>query len=105
MKVYIAQLKCPANHCVMAVAGEFDTYEAAHAELSFKLGHAFGTAVKEKLLNYECGICRSQNLRPEVRATRFTTMAEAMPHLKATEQAQAESAEAIRAIENGAKNN
>jgi len=28
-----------------------------------------------------------------------------MPHLKATEQAQAESAEAIRAIENGAKNN
>jgi len=105
MKVYIAQLKCPANHCVMALAGAYDTYEAAHMELSFQLGHAFGTAVREKLLNNECGICHSTNLRPEVAATRFTTMAEAKPHLEREEQAQAESAAAIRAMQDGAKNN
>jgi hypothetical protein len=29
MKVYLAQLKCPNNHCVLALAGVFESLEEA----------------------------------------------------------------------------
>jgi hypothetical protein len=29
MKVYIAQLKCPGNHCVLAAYGEYESDQAA----------------------------------------------------------------------------
>ena len=105
MKVYIVQLKCPNNHCVMGLAGEFETDESANAALSYAIGEMMGNAVKEGLVNYECGICHSHQLRPQVAATRFTTMAEAKPHLDQAEKDQMASAIAIRAMQNGAKNN
>lgn len=28
MKVYIAQIKCPNSHCILAAAGEYETGQA-----------------------------------------------------------------------------
>ena len=46
------------------------------------------TAVRELKLNPWCGICGSRELKCETGQTRFTTMAEAQPHLYRSEIAQ-----------------
>lgn len=99
MKVYIAQLKCPANHCVMALAEEYGDAEKALA-LDARLRAVFAQLVDEKLLNYECAICHSKDLNVHIAATRFRTMAEARPALKQVEEAQAETARFLRSLKN-----
>jgi hypothetical protein len=90
MKVYLAQLKCPSNHCVLALAGVFESLEDAQAALALRLGTTFGGLVRDKVLNYECGICHSTRLHVEIAPTVYASMEEALPELKAAEQAQAE---------------
>jgi hypothetical protein len=90
MKVYIAQLKCPDNHCVLALAGEYESLEDAKVELAVRLGATFGGLVRDKVLKRECGICHATHLHVEITATIFTSMEEALPELQAAEQAQAE---------------
>jgi hypothetical protein len=79
--ICIVQLLCPARHCIMALL--FDerdmTREAAIIALR---GQVEGLA-----LNPWCGICGSSVLAYEIGTTRFKTMAEATPFVRATEHA------------------
>jgi hypothetical protein len=75
-KVYLAQIKCPNNHCIAAAGGLADSLENAQ-----RIGEAVMGEFKELVgagkLNYECGLCGSRSLRIDVAPTRFTTMEEA----------------------------
>jgi hypothetical protein len=95
MKVYIAQLKCPNNHCVMALAGEYPSFEAAEI-LGREVMIMFRDLIKRGTLNNECGLCHSSQLHVEVGATKYRTMLEAMPWLREEEKKQTASARAIR---------
>ena len=76
MKVYLAQLKCKSNHCVIAVAGEYESKEEAR-ELACKLGQESASRLKSGW-DAKCDVCHAGELYVELEATRFTTLAEAM---------------------------
>lgn len=80
MKVYIAQLLCPARHCCLACAGEFEHAEDADT-LGVRLQTVYDAGVRNKELNPWCGICKSRHLNVEVKPTVFRTMAEARPFI------------------------
>jgi hypothetical protein len=91
MKVWIAQLKCPNNHCVVGMAAEITEDEAA--DLEAKLWSGFRSLVDAKKLNYECGICKSKNLHADVRPSMFDTLEEAKPALEESQRQQIATAE------------
>lgn len=95
MKVYIAQLKCPSNHCVVAKAGEFANSKLAES-LGTELRLLFDLMVARGALIYECGICKSKDLHVQIAPTRFRTMEEARPFLNRSEVEQIASAEFLR---------
>lgn len=99
MKVYLAQLKCPQNHCVCALAGEFESDEDANKLGPGVLG-MFETLIESHVLNRECGICHSTDLHVHIDRTRFQTMEEARPALKQMEEAQAATAAFLRSMKN-----
>jgi hypothetical protein len=99
-KVYIAQLKCPSNHCVFAGAGEYESDTEAQTALPLNLGLQFGALVRAKVLNNECGICHSTNLQVQVGVTRWNTLEDAAPHLRALEEAQLASAQFLKESRN-----
>jgi hypothetical protein len=99
LKVYIAQLKCPGNHCVVALVGQYASAEAAQ-KLGKLLLEGFEFMVEKRMLNRECGICHSTALRVEVAVSIFATMEEARPWLLAEEQRQIATAQAFKAGRN-----
>lgn len=83
--VYLAQLKCPANHCVLAAANEFENKEAAKT-LGVLLEQKLAELVNnKKLRSGTCAICGSHVLGLYIGRTPYHTMAEALPILKAME--------------------
>ena len=99
MKVYIAQLLCPSRHCILAAAGEYAS-EADAQVLAAAVRENFQSATEHGILDPWCGLCKSRKLAVEVRATRFTSLEEAQPHLSANQTAQLLSAEYIRRSDN-----
>lgn len=99
MKVYIAQLKCPSGHCVVAAAGEFESLDEAKV-LSYRLGLDFGKLVESGQLKHECGLCHATDLHVDLAATVYATMAEAQPALERSMVEQALSALFLRAGRN-----
>jgi hypothetical protein len=97
--VYIAQLKCPNNHCVIGVAHAFETAEEAQQLEPLVMG-TFRHGVQAGVLNNECGLCHSTTLHVEVKPTAFRTMEEARPMLREEERKQAMTAQAIKASRN-----
>jgi hypothetical protein len=89
-KVWIAQLKCPSNHCVLACYGEFESQEEA-AALAYRLGKQFADACKVGLLKHECALCKSTGLRVQLSTTIYRTMAEAKEPMAELEREQAAS--------------
>lgn len=77
MQVYLAQLKCPSNHSVVAAAGECESAEAARALLIPQVSERFQALTESKAIRKTCGICGSSDLHVEVGPTRFATMQEA----------------------------
>ena len=98
-KVYIAQLKCPSNHCVLAAAGEYESQEEAGI-LSYKLGQEFTRLTASGKLRHECAICKATDLNVQVAPTIFRTMEEAAPFLAESAIAQAESAAWLKGSRN-----
>ena len=98
-KVWIAQLKCPSNHCVLALYGEFESGDQA-LYLVHQLGMGFAEAVKRGLLNQKCDICQSTDLTPHLAATVFRTMEEAKEPLAEAERAQLETQRFLKAGRN-----
>jgi hypothetical protein len=94
-RVYIAQLKCPQKHCVLAISGEYESFDAA-AILAYRLGRMMSELVGHKMLNHECGICKATDLNVTIGRTPFRSMAEAEPHLRQCEEDQRASAEWLK---------
>lgn len=98
MNVWIAQIKCPENHTVMATAAEIPD-EECHL-LAKLLQLRFNELVEQYLLNHECGICRSRNLHVEVAKTGFDSMEEARPVLEASQRQQLAVAQYLKQSKN-----
>lgn len=84
--IYLTQLLCPQQHCLIAVAWDEDEQSAPVAEAL--LCEGFQDAVKRGNLNPFCGLCRSETLHCESRVSGWRTLEEALPHLLRAEQEQ-----------------
>ena len=93
--VHIVQLLCPERHCILAVAYESD--KPMPEDPCRYVEQQFQEAVQAGILNPWCDICRSRDLHTEDAPTRFRTLEEARPHLKALEALQARTREFFRA--------
>ena len=85
MKVYLAQLKCENNHCVLAAAEVYSDRDDAE-QLSYTLGHEAG-----RLNATDCGLCGSTTLHIDIRETPWESLKEARPHLMAAQLEQMKS--------------
>lgn len=82
-RVWLVQLLCPERHCIMGMA-----YEEGDPVLTKeKCEEGIWTLMKHAGLRQRCGICGSKQLVTEAAPTRFMSMSEAAPHLKAMEAA------------------
>ncbi len=97
-KVWIAQLKCPQNHCVCAVAAEIADDQTA--QLEAKLWAGFNHLVEVGELIYECGICKATRLHVETKRTSFATLALAVPTLEESQRQQLATATFLRQTRN-----
>lgn len=97
--VYIAQLLCPARHCVLASA-EYCWEPSAVEDLGARLEEKFAALVARGILNPHCEICRSRDLQVETMRTRFETLEEALPALRLTEALQRQAADFWKAGRN-----
>ncbi len=79
--IYLTQWLCPSRHATVGLLWD-DTHETREEVL------AKGEEAFEKFVVRRCGICQSENLRPEHRPTRFQTMEEAEPVWKASAKSQ-----------------
>lgn len=86
-RVYICQLKCLNNHCVIGAYGVYEHMDEA-VELKKQVEEAFEAACSSGFLNRECGLCHSTQLYTQVDRTSFKTAEEAKPFIDAVEQAQ-----------------
>jgi hypothetical protein len=77
--IRIAQLLCPQRHCILALA--FDDRAYSDKWAANELVARFFANVEQRILNRQCGLCGSTQLRAEVGVTRFANMAKAAPFL------------------------
>ena len=98
-RVYLAQLKCPSNHCVLACAGECSTAAEVEA-LEVNLREAFALMTETEVIDAWCGLCKSRDLHVHNAATPYATMAEAETTLRGLEREQRATAEYFRAGRN-----
>lgn len=87
MKVYLSQIKCPQGHCIVALAGEFETATEAEA-LRVQVVAQFDDWVAKGVLNRKCGLCGSADLHPDLNATVWTSMKQAADPLRQSERNQ-----------------
>jgi hypothetical protein len=89
-RVWIAQCLCPQRHCIMALAGESDSKEAA-TNIAWALREQIDEVLRTGLMNPWCGLCKApeEDWRYEVGRTPFSTMEEAAPVLRKNEAEQA----------------
>lgn len=99
MRVYIAQLKCPANHCVVAAVDAYETRADAE-ELGRLVMERFKQEVDRGALNYECGLCKSTNLHVDLQPTIFKSREEARLVLRRAEAAQLATAQMLKESRN-----
>jgi hypothetical protein len=86
--VWIARLKCPNNHAILAAAAEAldgETPEDLVASLASKLADL----TEKKILNPWCGLCGSKDLRIHLDRTGYHTMEEALEPLTELQTQQA----------------
>lgn len=98
-QVWVALLKCPENHSILAGAGVYESETEARG-LERMVLQEFDRLVREGKLNRECGICKGTRLDIHLVQTRFKTGLEAEPFLRQTEGVQRASAEWLRRSEN-----
>lgn len=95
MTIYLAQLKCPKGHCVIAGVGEHETPDAAEA-LRPQVTEMFEDLVERGTLKSECGLCHSTDLHIDILATGFNSISEAAPFLLEAQRRQLEAARFMR---------
>lgn len=100
-KVFLAQLKCPNDHCVCAVALEMDDDDQnGQMALGVVLGESFQHMVDSGAMDPYCGLCKSADLRIEVQPTKYRTMAEAKGPLQEAQAQQLATREFFRRSRN-----
>jgi hypothetical protein len=100
-RVFIVQCLCPARHCIMATALEAESAEQC-TDAGKLLLETLDGAIARKLLNGWCELCRAprEKWHLETGRTPWGTMAEAKPHLEASQREQLESARQLKAGKN-----
>lgn len=85
--VWLAQCVCPNGHCIRAYANEAETLSEAKAEVVDPLHQNVTDQLRDDFIKPTCAVCgaHANTWRFNVSRTRFSTMAEAMPHLRAAE--------------------
>lgn len=84
--IHIIQCLCPQRHNILAVA--YDDAKTKGDDALHQLQGVIKKALDAGVLNPWCGICQSRDWSYEDGITRFTTMEEAMPHLKQCQEDQ-----------------
>lgn len=87
-RVWIAQCLCPSRHAILAACAEVeDKNPDAIEELRRELAENIDQMLHAEMLNPWCGICHApeSTWTYEVRQTRWATIAEAEPNLRALE--------------------
>jgi hypothetical protein len=82
MNVWICQCLCPGRHAMMAAADEAAN-EAEAQQVRALLRREVAKLLQDGVMGGECALCGAKRAtwRYELRRTRFTSMAEAKPHL------------------------
>lgn len=90
MTVFLAQCLCPGRHCLMALAGQVDSPEAARKELVEPLSTGIRRAIAHGVLNPWCSLCRARadTWFIELAETEFATLDEARPTFERQEAEQ-----------------
>lgn len=102
-KVYLAQLHCPASHCILALAASRVEEQADEQQFMLDLAQALKEGAKrahrEGKINSFCGICgaEAKQWAVSVGPTKYSSMAEAEPALREQERVQREAAERLHA--------
>lgn len=92
--VRIIQCLCPQRHCIMGVA--YQPNEPMPSEevlLGFK--ELIKEAIQNKMFDPWCGLCGSRDWRYEDSPSKFKTIQEAAPYLRALELEQAKVRRAV----------
>lgn len=79
-RVWLLQLICPNRHTIIAAP-----YEKESEEQALEVAADMRAQMRENGLKWECGLCKSTDLKFEEGATRFMSMDEAMPNLRKIE--------------------
>lgn len=81
-RVWLAQMKCPGNHTILAAAREVDS-GADEKEMITALQSGVDEAIDEHVLNPWCGLCgaKAETWTVDLRRTAYATIEEAMPAL------------------------
>jgi hypothetical protein len=75
-RIRLVQLLCPHRHCIVGAA-----YDPADGADAVSLMAAIRDSMKREGIEWRCWACGSEDLRFEDAPTRYTSMAEAKPHL------------------------
>lgn|SRR5262245_9786990 len=95
-KVRLCQCLCPQRHCIVAVA--YTLAEMSDEQAIGDLTERLNRLLDSKAMNPWCGLCQAPRNKwhYEVGITRFASMEEAAPVLKASQSAQLATAEFLR---------
>jgi hypothetical protein len=91
--IYLVQLKCPSNHCI--VASPYDPVLISGAKLEAELRYE----MKRHGVRNVCGLCGSTDLKWEHRATPWPTLAQARAELNEEAARQRDAAKAFMEAE------
>lgn len=103
MKVWLAQLKCQNNHCIIAAARVARDEDDAR-ELANEVNRKFARMVSIGALNPYCGLCQSKEFWVDYGPTAFQTLEEASGPLSESQEQQQATAEAVRKSLSSSKN-
>lgn len=99
MSVWLAQLKCQNNHCIIAAA-RIARDDDDGRELADQVSRQFGQLVSRGVLNPYCGLCQSKEFWVDYGPTAFQTLEEASGPLSELQAKQQLTAEAVRRSSN-----
>lgn len=86
--VWLAQCVCPNLHCIRAYANEAGSLVEAKQDVVEPLAQNISELLNSHAISPTCAICgaHAKTWRFKAQRTRFATMVEAMPYLKAAEE-------------------
>lgn len=94
--VWIAQIRCPSNHCLIAAVDEYGDDIVEALPLTQKVQNEFDRLVREGHAKPSCGICGATRFYANLSRTNYHSLEEAKPALMREQLKQAITAKFIR---------